>query len=357
MINEFKFLFNRLPFYLIFYPTSRCNANCPHCYNYNRQRAASLKGELTLDEIDKISSSLGHIKVLTISGGEPFLRDDLSEIISIFHKNNGVQYVSFHTNAFLSNRVSSTISNILNKFKDLQIIVCISIDGIGEIHDRFRGVEGGFDKILETIERLKELKAEHRNLNLLTSTIFSRSTMDSFSDTIRFIQSNISGVKPFLGFIRGGVKDESEKTVDFSRYQEFYRNFKYRIDKNINLFSPMAFKEAIEMVVNRIIINNYKCKKQTVKCRAGSKVIVIYENGDIYPCETLGYKFGNLRDVNYDVRQLLFSARAKKIIKNIQQEKSCYCTWENIIPVNLVFSPMYYPVILYEWFRLFVLKK
>jgi MoaA/NifB/PqqE/SkfB family radical SAM enzyme len=81
--------------------------------------------------------------------------------------------------------------------------------------------------------------------------------------------------------------------------------------------------------------------------------MVIYENGDVYPCEIMGYKFGNLRDVDYDVKKLLFSLKGRKIIEKIQQKKPCYCTWENIISVNLLFSPLYYPRILYEWFRLF----
>ena len=355
-MKELKFLSNRLPFYLIFYPTSRCNARCPHCYNYDRQIAHGKNEELTLDEIDMLSRNFGHIKVLTVSGGEPFLRDDLVEIVSIFYRNNGLQYVSFHTNAFLTDRVSDVISRILDKFVDLQVFVCISIDGIGEAHDRFRSVEGGFNELLLTIDRLKELKAVHKRLNLISSTIFSRSTVNSFSETMRFIRDNIGGIKPSLSFIRGIIKDETEKGVDIAKYQEFYENFEPNIDTGIRLFSPVAVKEAIETVVNKIIVGNYTSHRQTVACQAGRKLLVIYENGDIYPCEMLNDEFGNLRDVGYDVKRLLFSRRGEEIIKQIRRDRICYCTWENIIPVNLLFSPAHYPSILYEWFRLFAQK-
>ncbi len=354
-MKELKFLFNRLPFYLIFYPTSRCNAHCPHCYNYNRQFAHGKKEELSLDEIEKISRNFGHIKVLIISGGEPFLRDDLPEIISIFHKNNGLQYVSFHTNGFLTNKVSDVISRILDEFGDLRVVVCVSIDGIGRNHDRFRGVENGFNKLLLTIARLKELKAVHKKLNLVSSTIFSHTTMNSFSETIEFIKNRIGGIKPSLSFIRGSIKDETEKVIDATRYQDFYKNFKPEIDNSISPFSPMAFKEAIEMLTNRIIVMNYVSCRQTVRCQAGRKLLVIYENGDVYPCEIANDGLGNLRDVNYDVKKLLFSEKGNETISKIWHDNMCYCTWESIIPVNLLFSPLHYPRIFYQWLRLFAL--
>lgn len=356
-LREFNFIMNKLPFYLILYPTSRCNARCPHCFNYERQISAEGSKELSLSEIEKISNNFNRIKVLTITGGEPFLRNDLAEITSVFYRNNAVQYVSIHTNGFLTGKIIDVVSGILRQCTDLQIIVCISIDEVGKEHDRFRGVKGGFDKALETIGRLNELKSVYKynkRLNLVTSTIFCNSTSNSFTKTISFIQENIKGVRPSLGFIRGSVKNSEELKVDIEAYKEFYNKFKIRPSKNINPYSPMAFKEAIEMLTNKMVISNYIRRKQTVPCQAGRKLIVIYENGDVHPCEILEGKFGNLRDVNYDIRKLLCSETAEKRLKEIRQGKICWCTWENIIPVNLLFSPSYYPRIFYEWLRFFI---
>jgi MoaA/NifB/PqqE/SkfB family radical SAM enzyme len=309
--------------------------------------------ELSIDEIDKISRSFGHIKVLTISGGEPFLRKDLDEIISLFYKNNKLQYVSFHTNAFLTDRIINIIARILRDFRALKVFVCVSIDGIGRKHNEFRGVEGGFDKMLQTIDRLKELKKRYKTLNLISSTIFSHSTENYFLETVQFIQNNLKGIKPSLGFIRGNAKDSSEKEVDIKKYVEFFDSFNYNPDRPINPFSPLALKESLEMLVHKIVIENYKSHRQMVPCQSGRKLVVIYENGDVYPCETLSAKFGNLRDVNYDISKLLFSERGKEIVSKIRKEGGCYCTWENIIPVNLLFSPAHYRRIVYEWLRLF----
>lgn len=354
-MREFKFLFNKLPFYLVFYPTSRCNARCPHCYNHSRQQLSSPTTELNLEEIDQISKHFGHIKVLTISGGEPFLREDLDKIVEIFYKNNGLQYISFHTNAFFTDKIVSVISTILNKFIDLQVIVCVSIDGIGESHDRFRGVENGFNRAIDTLTKLSKLKKNRKNLSLVTSTIFSRTTSESFLDTINFIKNKLPEVKPTLSFVRGAAKDDCEKIIDITKYQAFFKRSKLHCNNGRSIFSSAALKESLESLVNKIVINNYLNCRQFISCQAGKKLLVVYENGDVYPCEGLSDGLGNLKDVNYDINKLLFTSHSKAIIKKIQK-RTCYCTWENIIPVNLLFNPYSYFKIFQEWFRLFLLK-
>ena len=353
MRDEFRFLHNKLPFYLIFYPTSRCNASCPHCFNFRRQANASRERELSLEEIDRISRGFDHIKVLTITGGEPFLRDDLVQIVSIFHKNNGVQYVSLHTNGFLPDVVCKVVAQILENLRDVQVMVCLSIDRIGEEHDRFRGLKNGFSRVLATIDGLKALQKTHGNLTLVSSTIFSHATLDSFADTVRFVQDEIGGLQPSVSFVRGSVRQEKEKAVDLQRYEDFHKTFVPEARRGLSPFSPMAVKVALEALVNRIVAANERQRCQTVPCQAGRRLVVLYEDGDVSPCETLGEKFGNLRQFDYDIRRLLSSAEARAILDRIGRQRACSCTWENIIPVNLLFSPSYYPAIFREWLRLF----
>lgn len=353
-MKELKFLFNMLPFQLIFYPTSRCNANCPHCYNYDRQSNAAKDNELSLEEINKISSSFGHIKALTISGGEPFLRDDLKDIVAIFYKNNKLQYVSFHTNAFLGKKVVQTISDILKNLKDLTVIVCVSIDGIGELHDQIRGVPKGFDKMCQTVEELEKIKRTFNNLYLISSTIYSQTTQESFQKTIDFIRQNFKTVKPAPCFIRGEVRSNKEKKIDINYYKDFLKQSHNNIDRSIKPFSFMALKETLDWMTHEIVLKNYLNATQTIPCQAGRKLVVIYENGDVYPCELFSERFGNVRDVDYDIKKILFSEKGKSIKKKIYCDKACHCTWENIINANLVFDIKSYPKIFYHWYRLFV---
>ena len=71
-----------------------CNFTCEHCFNYieNKKR----RNNLSLEEIEKISKNLGHLKYVTLAGGEPMIRNDVFEIIKIFKKNNGLQMVNIN---------------------------------------------------------------------------------------------------------------------------------------------------------------------------------------------------------------------------------------------------------------------
>lgn len=96
--------------------------------------------------------------------------------------------------------------------------------------------------------------------------------------------------------------------------------------------------------------------RMTYPCVAGRKVIVIGDTGDLYPCEILSKSFGNLRDAGYDVKTLLRSPQAEKILSFIRNT-NCYCTWECILPVNLVFNLRAWPLVFRTWLRLKVKRR
>ncbi len=118
----------------------------------------------------------------------------------------------------------------------------------------------------------------------------------------------------------------------------------------------MAVKRAMEMMTNKIVVESHKKGREVIPCQSGNKLVVIYETGDVHPCESFPQKFGNLREVDYDIKRLLFSEKGKQIREKIKQ-KCCSATWENIIPVNMMYAPRYYPKIAQQWFRSVLLNK
>ena len=117
----------------------------------------------------------------------------------------------------------------------------------------------------------------------------------------------------------------------------------------------MAIKQAMEMMTPKIVLESHKKGEQVMPCQAGNKLVVIYETGDVHPCESFPQKFGNLRDVDYDIKKLLFTEKGNEIRAKIKQ-KCCSATWENIIPVNMMYTPRYYPALAREWLKLFPLR-
>ena len=93
-------------------------------------------------------------------------------------------------------------------------------------------------------------------------------------------------------------------------------------------------------------------------CQAGKKMAVVYENGDVMPCESLSEesKLGNLRDANYSLKNILNSNQSKCIVNDINPGKKCHCTWENAIGVSLLYDKKSWLKLLAHWFKLFILK-
>ena len=126
----------------------RCNLKCKHCYSISGD--VDFPGELSTGEVFSVMDDLKafHVPVLILSGGEPLLRPDIYDI-SARAKAMGF-YVGLSTNGTLIDEAAADrIAAIGYDY------VGISLDGIGTVHDRFRGIEGSFDASLAAVRRLK----------------------------------------------------------------------------------------------------------------------------------------------------------------------------------------------------------
>lgn len=138
----------RLPLDCVLAITYNCNARCVMCDIWK------IKGfpELPVAEFAKLPVTLRDIN---ISGGEPFLRPDLPEIVATLARACPKARMVISTNGFLTDLVVKQMAKILKIKPDIG--VAVSIDGLGEMHDSMRGIPGGFDKDMKTIRQLKAL--------------------------------------------------------------------------------------------------------------------------------------------------------------------------------------------------------
>ena len=103
----------------------------------------------------KRAKSLLH---LTITGGEPFLRKDLTEIISEIINNSGVPRVSIKSNGFYLKRIKEYIPELIKKHKNTEFTLSISLDGPKDIHDKVRQFKGAYDKVVETVNAMEKYR-------------------------------------------------------------------------------------------------------------------------------------------------------------------------------------------------------
>ncbi|KHD37106.1 Fe-S oxidoreductase [Clostridium acetobutylicum] len=135
---------------VVFNCTKTCNLRCKHCYAGSDGK--TYKDELSTEEAYSLIADLSDFKVPVIifSGGEPLIRKDIFELIEFAKKNNIRSTLS--TNGTLIDKETA------KKIKKAGVsYVGISIDGIGEKNDDFRGKKGAYDKAIEGIRNCKEV--------------------------------------------------------------------------------------------------------------------------------------------------------------------------------------------------------
>ncbi len=343
MIAYSKYLFkkrNVLPIHLILEATSACNARCVTCFNWQKTDYKTEK-RLSLEQLEKISLSLDNLLWFSLTGGEPFLREDLTDIIKIFIKNNNPEHITIPTNCLLPNRIADACEQIL-KIHKKNFVVTLSLDGIGELHDKIRGVNGNFDKFLETYRRLSNLKKKYPNLHIGVNTVIMNLNQNNIGEIFSYVKNNLNVESHTFEIIRGCSRDSKVKAPSIEFYEKNKELFK-KIMKSYPYykFNPLSvFLRAAKLYYHDLAYNTLKNEKQLIPCYAGNLSAVIDVEGNVYPCE-LYKKFGNLSDYNFDFKKLWFSKNANEIRKEIKN-KACYCTHSCFQFVNILFNPKLY---------------
>ena len=351
-----RFLLSRTPPYVILFVTARCNNRCNYCFNWRRQDESARRQELTLDEIRKTSKSLGHIKYLAITGGEPTLRDDIPDICEAFYKSNSAHIINMHTNGYLPEKTVEIAREILIRCPHSFLMVQVTLDGLPETHNVIRGVNDGFEKAVKTLRHLLPLADRFTNLGLRVGTTYTAFNKNEMIELHDFVVNELE-LKHSINIVRGDARDPRSKDISMQQYYEAMREL--CLDKQFKERDRHPFAGMKEVLMRLAPEENARAArmgKMTYPCVAGKKVIVIGDTGDLYPCEILSKSFGNLRDANYDVQALLNSPQADKIFSFIKNS-NCYCTWECILPINLVFNFKAWPLVFRTWLKLKLKRK
>src|SRR6266571_8598209 len=95
---------------VILFVTSRCNSVCRTCFYHEE---LNHPGDMTFEQIEKVSRTMPSITDLWLSGGEPTLRHDVSKIIDTFIRNNGLRRLIIPTNGLVKERVCQIVARAL----------------------------------------------------------------------------------------------------------------------------------------------------------------------------------------------------------------------------------------------------
>jgi len=265
------------------YNTMACNLRCKHCLV---SAGRGFKDELTTGEIKRLvdeAIDLG-VKRFYITGGEPFIKEDIFEIINYITKEKRRDLIIL-TNATLFDDKKIAA---LEKVKTPKLILQVSLEGPNaQIHDKLRG-KGSFDKTVEGIKKLKGI-----GITPIISTAINKYNEKYIADTSRFLS-------------KIGVKEHSI----------LWMHTRGRGANNLNeLFVP---SERIATIMSgmrkvykeqEIIVDNIESLKARVRTKRGRKYdlcnncyekVCVNSDGHVYPCASLNgdkhFDAGSIRE-------------------------------------------------------------
>lgn len=345
--------------YLILYVTSYCNQKCEFCF-YSDSLNAPWGNGLTLDQLEKISKGLTNCIQVTMTGGEPFLRKELPEIVNLFCTNSKTINITFPSNGSLPDITEKMLRRILSENPQCVFRLALSIDALGKKHDTIRGMSGAFDKAEKTFQIVKKMQEEFPNLVLVINSVASKYNKHDLIEFIDYAIENLWCDDHSLLLARGNTKQKDAKDIFYEEYNEIVNYFeKKKAEKRQANSIYKKLLKHIETRTRELVQKTYKDNSFIMPCVAGKKLLVLYDSGVLSPCEILdtmdhssdmrdefnNFSFGNVHDFDYDINAMLQSENAKKIKKFILDSK-CHCTFECAIAASLTMKITNLPLLL-----------
>ncbi len=264
--------------------TWRCNSRCESCDIWNK---VTSENDLTVQEVEELCKSplLKYVRRIILSGGEPTLRDDFPDMVSVMHKNLPGAYFGITLNGLLPNRTEQMIRQIVKDNPDIDIKnIGISLNGPKEIHDKSRGVPGSFDKAIETYHLIKDVVPVRFSFTFLPYNI----------EQFRWVQDYAKelGSEAYLCWtVMNDRFDVPEKDLNFFRegIKDYLRD--YLNDRDF------AFRLCMSYLYDNFI------KEKFMQCYAARQFFHLAPEGDIYPCN---FKlsddriYGNIRKKSFE---------------------------------------------------------
>jgi radical SAM protein with 4Fe4S-binding SPASM domain len=302
--------------------TYRCNSKCIHCNIWQSWKKLGRRGELSIHQYQQLLSSslFNNLNAISLTGGEPLLYHDLPNLIMFLAQTKPGLRLDINTNGLSFNQLDNLLS-----MKDIDSLLVfqinISLDGDGEIHDRVRGIDGVYNKVIKWLsENRTKIK---KNVAITLSFTATPSNFQKIEHVVNLANRFSAGLSLRMqqnSFFYDNVEQLTEwnennlkECGDLFLYAAEYLENKYnRPDSPHVLFT----KHAVNRFVNR---------QRDYSCFSGSNSLYLDPLGTVYPCIMLNYAIGSILTNTID--EILSSEKYREVLDFISA-RHCSCWTE-----------------------------
>ena len=301
--------------------TRRCIAKCIMC---NIWKTPGDSPELPMEQwLGLMASELfSDLRELDITGGEPFLREDLGDLVEAVSdlKRRNLKHLrsmAITTNGLLTERVMNRVETMLQSLrgKEVDLVIVCALDGIGEVHNRIRNFRNAWDRVDETLQGLTRLRKEYRGLIVGLKTTVVPPNVRELDRIVEYAEENglFTIISPCI-ITEGRYlnKDRAESLAfgqeDLASMIRFYRSEKFRWS-----FHAERLAHYLEKGVMR------------KPCTCGFNYFFVRSSGEVLLCPLINRSVGNLKEASME--EILLCPEASRMRRKIGKYPECHtCT-------------------------------
>ena len=280
--------------------TYRCNAKCHMCniWKYPTDK----DDEITAQDLQKIPAGL---KFANITGGEPFIRDDIEELIMTVRARTKRLVVS--TNGYFWDRIVEVAK------KDKSIGFRISLEGLPSANDTLRGLKDGFDRGIRTLLILRSMGVKDIGFGITVSDRNAKDLMELYQLAkelkMEFATAAVHNNYYFHKF-DNQITDKKAVTTEFEKLSR-------------ELLKSNRVKNWYRAYFNHGLINYINGGRRLLPCEVGSDVFFMDPYGEIRPCNGMEETMGNIKKASFN--EIWQGEEAKRIRKLVAAcDKNCW---------------------------------
>lgn len=308
------------PYKLTFAITYWCNYKCETCNIWQMKP----RDELRLDEIQSFFKQSPDFLWVDLTGGEVSIRKDFVDICeAVTTSCPNLLLLHFPTNGYLTEQTVNNVREIA-RMKTERLIITVSTDGDELTNDRIRGVEGGWQRQLETYRKLREIP----NVQVVLGMTLSKSNVDHFPVAFEAVKKECPWItyedyhvniihesEHFFGNTEKGLKSNVEADALANAVEE-YSHLRGLPKTPVSILEKAYLKQ----------VRNYLSTSQTpMRCHSLSASCFVDSWGNVFPCTIYGEKLGSLRDTNYNLHTIWNSDKTRQMQKEIWDYKCPQC--------------------------------
>lgn len=298
--------------------TDRCNSRCTHCRIWEKKNHAPA---LTLEELRKTFSDplFSEVETIINSGGEAILREDIIDLLKLENEFFPKASLDLSTNGILPDRALKVVNAALEE--GIKLNVGVSLDGLGEKHDKIRGVPGNFAKVKYLLDELIKLRKKFPELlSIVAGLTLSPLTIDGWEE-----------VKEYL------KEKDIELMVQWYNQSSFYEN-----DSMENHDLENKTLKAVAAQPNSIIREKWlrllAGKPIKFNCFAAKTFFAMKCDGEIVPCLSFwDSELGNIR--KNSPTEIWHARNSQEIRKKISDCPGCLNSWGVEWSASTIFYP------------------